>query len=76
VTFGSLGNLTRRFVTNSKVADGLLADLRKAEDARATGKTNQALNWLTEYRKGVQAQVGKSVTAEKASVLIGFSQAL
>jgi uncharacterized membrane protein len=76
VTFGSLGNLTRRFVTNSKVADGLLADLRKAEDARATGKTKQALDWLTEYRKGVQAQVGKSVTAEKASVLIGFSQAL
>ncbi len=76
VTFGSLGNLTRRFVTNSKVADGLLADLRKAEDARASGKTKQANEWLTEYRKGVQSQVGKSITAEKASILIGLSQAL
>jgi hypothetical protein len=76
VTFGSLGNLTRRFVTSSKVVDGLLADLRKAEDARASGKTTQANEWLTEYRKGVQAQVGKSITADKASVLIGFSQAL
>ena len=76
VTFGSLGNLTRRFVANSKVADGLVADLRKAEDARATGKTKQANEWLTEYRKGVQAQVGKSITAEKASILVGLSQAL
>ena len=76
VTFGSLGTLTRRFVTNSKVADGLLADLRNAEQARATGKTKQAVEWLTEYRKGVQAQVGKSITAQKASVLIGLSQAL
>ncbi len=76
VTFGSLGNLTRRFVTNSKVADGLLADLGKAEDARASGKTKQANEWLTEYRKGVQSQVGKSITAEKASILIGLSQAL
>jgi hypothetical protein len=76
VTFGSLGTLTRRFVTNAKVADGLLADLRNAEQARATGKTKQAVEWLTEYRKGVQAQVGKSITAQKASVLIGLSQAL
>jgi hypothetical protein len=76
VTFGSLGNLTRRFVTNSKVADGLVADLRKAEDARATGKTKQAVEWLTEYRKAVQAQVGKSITAEKESILVGLSQAL
>lgn len=76
VTFGSLGNLTRRFVTDSKVADGLLADLRKAEDASATGKTKQAAEWLTEYRKAVQAQVGKSITAERASVLIAFSQPL
>ncbi len=76
VTFGSLGTLTRRFVTNSKVADGLLVDLRNAEQAGAAGKTKQAVEWLTEYRKGVQAQVGKSITAEKASVLIGLSQAL
>jgi hypothetical protein len=76
VTFGSLGALTRRFVTNSKVADGLLVDLRNAEQARATGKTKQAVESLTKYRKGVQAQVGKSITAEKASVLVGLSQAL
>jgi hypothetical protein len=76
VSFGSLGTLTRRFVTNSKVADGLILDLRNAEQARAKGKTKQASEWLTEYREAVQAQVGKSITAEKASVLIGFSQAL
>ncbi|HJQ52724.1 MAG TPA: hypothetical protein VJ825_02665 [Gemmatimonadaceae bacterium] len=76
VTFGSLGNLSRRFVTSSKIADGLVADLNKAEQARTMGKTKQANEWLTEYRKGLQAQVGKSVTAGNASVLIGLSQAL
>ena len=76
VTFGSLGNLTRRLVTSSKAADGLVADLSKAEQARAMGKTKQANDWLTEYRKGLQAQVGKSITAQKASVLIGLSQPL
>jgi hypothetical protein len=68
--------LTRRFVTSSKVADGLVADLRNAEQARAVGKTKQAVEWLTEYRKGVQAQVGKSISGDKASILIGLSQAL
>jgi hypothetical protein len=76
VTFGSLTNLTRRFVTNSKVADGLVADLRDAEAARAKGKPKQVEAALTDYRHGVQAQIGKSITAERGSILIGLSQGL
>ncbi|HMI48604.1 MAG TPA: hypothetical protein VK481_08050, partial [Gemmatimonadaceae bacterium] len=76
VTFSSLTNLTRRFVTKTKVADALVADLRDAEAARAKGKTKQAEDKLTDYRRRVQAEVGKSITAELASILIGLSQAL
>lgn len=76
VTFGSLTNLTRRFVTNSKVADGLVADLRDAEAARAKGKPKQVDAALNDYRHGVQAQIGKSITSELGSILIGLSQAL
>lgn len=76
VTFGSLTNLTRRFVTNSEVADALVADLRDAEKARAKGKAKQAEANLNDYRHGVQAQVGKSITGERGSILIGLSQAL
>jgi hypothetical protein len=76
VTFGSLTNLTRRFVTNSKVADGLVADLRDAEAALAKGKPKQVEAALNDYRHGVQAQIGKSITAELGSILIGLSQGL
>jgi uncharacterized membrane protein len=76
VTFGSLANLTRRFVTNSKVADALVADLSDAENASAKGKPKQVEAALNDYRHGVQAQVGKSITAERGSILIGLSQGL
>jgi uncharacterized membrane protein len=76
VTFGSLTNLTRRFVTNTKVADALVADLRDAEAARAKGKPKAVEADLNDYRHGVQTQVGKSITAERGSILIGLSQAL
>lgn len=76
VTFGSLANLTRRFVTKADVANALVADLIAAEDARARGKTKQAEAKLADYQHSVQAQVGKSITAERGSILIGLSQAL
>ena len=76
VTFGSLTNLTRRFVTNTKVADALVADLAAAEAASAKGKPKQAEARLDDYRYGVQAQIGNSITAERGSILIGLSQAL
>ena len=76
VTFGGLSNLTRRFVTSSKVADALVKDLRDAEEARAKGNARQAEAKLNDYRRGVQAQVGKSITGERGSILIGLSQAL
>jgi probable HAF family extracellular repeat protein len=76
VTFGSLTNLTRRFVTNSTVADALVADLSDAEKASAKGKPKQVEAALNDYRHGVQAQVGKSITAERGSILIGLSQGL
>jgi hypothetical protein len=76
VTFGSLTNLTRRFVTNRKVAEDLVEDLRDAENARAKGKARQAEAKLNDYRHDVKAQVGRSITRESGSILIGLSQAL
>jgi probable HAF family extracellular repeat protein len=76
VTFGSLTNLTRRFVTNTEVADALAADLSDAEAARAKGKPKQVEAALNDYRHGVQAQIGKSITSERGSILIGLSQGL
>jgi hypothetical protein len=76
VTFASLTILTRRFVTSTKVADALAADLSDAEKASAKGKPKQVEAALNDYRRGVQAQVGKSITSEHGSILIGLSQAL
>ena len=76
VTFASLTNLTRGFVTNNKVADALVGNLRDAEAARAKGKTKQAEDKLNDYRRRVQAEIGKSITGERGSILIGLSQAL
>ena len=76
VTFASLTNLTRRFVTNKGVADDLASDLAQAQQARANGKTKQADAKLNDYRATVKAQTGKSITAERAAVLIGLSQAV
>ena len=68
--------MTRRFVTKTQVADDLVAALTDAEAARAKGKPKQVEAKLSEYRQGVQAQVGKSITAERGSILIALSQAL
>ena len=76
VTFASLTNLTRRFVTNKGVADDLASDLAEAQQARANGKTKQADAKLKDYRATLQAQTGKSITAERAAILIGLSQAV
>jgi probable HAF family extracellular repeat protein len=76
VTFASLTNLTRRFVTNNKVADALVANLRDAEAARAKGKTKPAEDKLNDYRRRVQAEVGKSITVERGTTLIGLSRSL
>ena len=54
----------------------LVKDLRDAEEARAKGNAKQAEAKLNDYRRGVQVQVGKSITAERGSMLIGLSQAL
>jgi probable HAF family extracellular repeat protein len=76
VTFASLTNLTRRFVTNKGVADDLAGDLAQAQQARENGKTKQADAKLKDYRATLQAQTGKSITAERAAVLIGLSQSV
>ncbi|HJP87312.1 MAG TPA: hypothetical protein VJ852_15070 [Gemmatimonadaceae bacterium] len=76
VTFASLTNLTRRFVTKSGVADYLARDLAIAQDARASGRTKQADAALEDYRNTLKAQTGKSITADRALILIGLSRAL
>jgi len=76
VTFASLTNLTRRFVTKKPVVDALVANLRDAEAARTKGKTKQAEDELNDYRRRVQAEIPKSITAERGAILIGLSRAL
>jgi predicted nucleic acid-binding Zn finger protein len=76
VTFASLTNLTGRFVTNKGVADDLASDLAQAQQARANGKTKQVDAKLNDYRATLKAQTGKSITAERAVILIGLSQAV
>jgi probable HAF family extracellular repeat protein len=76
VTFASLTNLTGRFVTNKGVADDLASDLAQAQQARANGKTKQVDAKLNDYRATLKAQTGKSITVERAVILIGLSQAV
>ena len=76
VTFGSLANLTSRFVTSKGVAASLVKDLSDAQDALAKGKPKAAQAKLDDYRQQVRAQTGKSITSQNASVLISLSQAL
>jgi hypothetical protein len=76
VTFGSMENLTNRFVTNRRVAADLIDHLRDAEKDRTRGKRKQAEQELSDYRHDVLTQVGRSITRERGFILIALSLAL
>jgi hypothetical protein len=72
VTFPSLAILTSRFVSDAKLAQAMAMTLEKA--ARLTGKQANAL--LGAYEVVVRSQIGKTISAEHATVLIELARAL
>ena len=73
VTAASLGNLTTQFVTNAGVASALTSQ----SNAIAAAPTAAAkAGALTAYKNAVEAQIGKTLTAEQAAILIRLAGAL
>jgi predicted extracellular nuclease len=75
-TFDDLCRLTRRLVGNAGVADGLCDKLATAEAADQAGDAKERDNALRAYRRQVDAQTGKSITAVDAATLKSLSLTL
>jgi hypothetical protein len=73
VTFDSLCDLTRLYVTSADVANGLCDKLASAEAADASGDLKEKRGALNAYVKQVKAQTGKSITAQRAQILIALA---
>jgi hypothetical protein len=73
VTYDSLCDLTRLYVTSTNVADGLCDKLATAEAADASGDLKLKRGALNAYVKQVKAQTGKSITAQRAQILIALA---
>lgn len=76
VTYDSLGNLVRRFVTKHGIANSLLAKLNAAEAAQARGNIKAVEGTLGAFVNELSAQSGKSLTDENAAILIRLAEAL
>lgn len=72
----SLGNVVRTFVANKGVASGLVSKLSSAAAADKRGNTTASNNEIQAFIHQVEAQSGKSMTANQADMLITFAQAL
>jgi len=69
VTYDSLCTLTRTLVSKPDIAQSLCDKLAAAAAANAAGDTKTRNNNLAAYRKQVDAQTGKSITAANAAIL-------
>lgn len=76
VTPAGLSNLTARFVTQNGLLKSLQAKLNAAEAAADRGNSNAKAGALGGFINEVQAQTGKALTAEQATVLIRLAGAL
>jgi hypothetical protein len=76
VTYVSLGNLTRQFVTKPGVAHSMTVKLDAAAAAAARGDENAKNGALSAFRNEAEAQSGKSLTDAHALVLIQLSTGL
>ena len=72
VTFASLCELTKAYVTKDGVAHALCAKLEAAARADARGKDIDLKNYINQ----VEAQSGKALTAEHAATLIALARNL
>ncbi|MFL6557226.1 MAG: OmpL47-type beta-barrel domain-containing protein, partial [Bacillus sp. (in: firmicutes)] len=76
VTYNSLINLTKKFVTDSGVANSLTAKLDAAIQSERRGNTNAMDNQLDAYVNEISAQSGKALTNEQANLLSQFAKEL
>lgn len=75
-TYRSLADLTRAWTSRAGVARDLVAILDSAAAAEARGQLTAEAGKLAEYRAAVLAQVGKSISQERAQLLVSFSTGL
>ncbi|MBT2698823.1 hypothetical protein J7E79_15600 [Bacillus sp. ISL-40] len=73
VDFDSLSRLTESFVTKTGVAHSLTTKLNGAKEAAAKGNQNALEGKLKAYVNELSAQSDKSLTKEKANLLISLS---
>jgi prepilin-type N-terminal cleavage/methylation domain-containing protein len=64
-----LSELTKRLVTDERVARQLCFDLKKAEDALARGDLKTAGRYLANYQRGVEGETHRSLTDRDAKTL-------
>ena len=76
VTYTSLCALTQQWVDNPGIAHALCAKLDAAAASAARGNNNSKAGQLGAYANQLNAQAGKSISAEHAAILIALSAAL
>jgi hypothetical protein len=76
VTYDSLCALTEKLVTKKGVEKDLCKKLEAAAKAEAKGKTKDHDKKLDEYRKKVEHEIGKGISAADANQLISLSHYL
>ena len=75
-TAGGVCALTQQWDTKAGVASALCAKLQAAAASRARGDNGAADNQLAAFRNQLDAQSGKSISADHAATLAQFSYAL
>jgi hypothetical protein len=76
VTFASLIELTKRFVTKDLIRATLAGELKLAAAAEARGESKVKTKLTGLYIAELKAVTGKAITAENAAILIKLAQAL
>ena len=74
--YAGLCELTERLVTKKSVEEFLCKKLEQAEKEAAKGHTKQHDKKLADYRKRLDKETGKSVSAADAALLTKLSLAL
>ncbi len=75
-SYDGLCSLTRYYVTNTGIANGMCAKLDAAESAEERGKTSAKLGALNAYMNHVAAQSGNALTHPRATTLITFARTM
>jgi hypothetical protein len=76
VSAPGLGTLTEQFVASAGVAHAMRAQLDAAEAAALRGNLRAKAGAVGAYQNHVSAQIGKTLTASQAAILIQLAGAL